>query len=404
MEQPRNILVVTYWSFSDALIQTYTLPYLKIIARHLPAGSTIHLVTLDKTPLADQPDLAEWNIELVRFQYKAFGIAGAWMGLRILLRLIGLIRRKRIRTIHTWCTPGGMIGYILSRLTGRELILDSFEPHAEPMAEGGTWNRNGLAFKTLFRYERLQLKRAKEVICAVEGMAAYSQKVYGITKPRYFAKPACVDLELFSEKNRKHPELLEKLGLQDKIVCVYAGKFGGLYLEQQTFDFFRAAFDHWGDRFRVLLLTSHSREEIAAYAEKAELPANAIVQQFVAHSDIPDYMGLADFAICPMKPLPSRRYGTPIKDGEYWALGLPVVITPGISDDSDIIAANDAGSIIPIFTPEAYARSVNDIARILSADRTEVYKRIRPLAERYRNFAIAEKVYAAIYASNPDSE
>ena len=42
----------------------------------------------------------------------------------------------------------------------------------------------------------------------------------------------------------------------------------------------------------------------------------------------------------PVKPVPTKRYCTPVKDGEYWALGLPVIITEGISDDSGIIREN----------------------------------------------------------------
>ena len=31
----KNIVVLTYWSFNDALIQTYTIPYIKIIKNYL---------------------------------------------------------------------------------------------------------------------------------------------------------------------------------------------------------------------------------------------------------------------------------------------------------------------------------------------------------------------------------
>ena len=400
MQEPHHVLVVTYWSFQDALIQTYTLPYLKIMAGKLPPGSTIYLVTLDKAPLAQQ-ELSQWNIVNVSLQYRPFGLKGMLMWAGALLGLVKLIRRKQVRTIHTWCTPAGMIGYILSVLTRRRLIIDSFEPHAEPMAEGNTWKRTGLAFRLLFYFEKRQLKRASEVICAVQGMIPYSQRTYGISKKRYFVKPACVDLGLFSWSNVKKPELVADLQLENTISCVYAGKFGGLYLEAETFAFFKAAYDHWGEAFRVLLLTNHSDSEIAAYSREAGLPSSVIIKRFVPHSEVADYIGAADFAICPMKPLPSRRYGTPIKNGEYWALGLPVVVTAGISDDSDIIAANGIGSVLTPLTPEGYRCSVLEIDRFLqSGTRAEHYARIRPIAERYRHFRIADAVYTQIYGTH----
>ena len=47
--KPKHILVLTYWSYSDALItKPIRLPYLKIISNILPPKSKIHLVTLEQ--------------------------------------------------------------------------------------------------------------------------------------------------------------------------------------------------------------------------------------------------------------------------------------------------------------------------------------------------------------------
>jgi len=49
----KNVLILTYWSYHDALIQTYTLPYVRIIKKYLPAKSKIFLVTLEQKKLVD---------------------------------------------------------------------------------------------------------------------------------------------------------------------------------------------------------------------------------------------------------------------------------------------------------------------------------------------------------------
>jgi glycosyltransferase involved in cell wall biosynthesis len=394
-----NILVLTHWDFDDALIQTYTLPYVKIIASKLPEGSEIHLFTLNKTK--KQPvDLSNWHIRAIHADYQRFGMKAAWDWFKIILKLTRLIRKQNISSIHTWCTPAGGMGYILSRLTGKKLILDSFEPHALPMIEGNTWKKGSFAFKILFRLEKLQLKRASEVICAVNGMIEHSQKTYGIKKNRYFSKPACVDLRMFSKEKVKNESLLKKLGLKDKISCVYAGKFGGLYFEEETFTLFKAAYAYWGNNFRVLLLTGHSDEEISTFCQKVGLPLSVVSKKFVRYDKVADYMGLADFALCPMKPLPSRRFGTPIKNGEYWALGLPVVIPPNISDDSDIIKENEIGAIWEETSEAGCMNAIKTIDTLLKNNtREELYQKIRPIAEKYRNYSIADAVYEEIYAT-----
>ena len=152
---PRQVLVLTYWSVSDALIQAYTLPYVRLMLKALPVGSTVHLVTLEK---GGAPSLlsSEQGVVVHPFRYAPFGTRAVPMILRVLWHCARLIRRERIDTIHAWCTPAGMLGHILSVLTGRPLILDSYEPHAEAMVENGTWRRDGLAFKVLFRSSDLE--------------------------------------------------------------------------------------------------------------------------------------------------------------------------------------------------------------------------------------------------------
>jgi hypothetical protein len=107
-------------------------------------------------------------------------------------------------------------------------------------------------------------------------------------------------------------------------------------------------------------------------------------------------MNLADFAICPVKPVPTKRYCTPIKDGEYWASGLPVVITKGISDDSDIIAQHDIGFVLQNLQPDEYQKAISKIDLLMQTPGTR--EKIREVARQYRNFRIAEEVYRLIYA------
>jgi hypothetical protein len=403
----RNILILTYWNYSDALIQTYTLPYLGMIRKNLPAGSTLYLVTLEKDQLSLQgPNysviktrLKEDGIEWLPFRYHRFGALAFfyWIGIGVKLGL--MILRKKIEVIHCWCTPAGAIGYVLATIFQRQLIIDSYEPHAEAMVENGTWNRRGIAFRLLFWLEKKQTNRADVLIATTEGMRGYAKEKYGVHVKQFYVKPACVDLDLFSEKDKKNSSLLARFGLKDKIVCVYAGKFGGIYLKQEVFDFFRQASIFWGDRFRVLLLTSHKREEINEFCQEAELSQEIVISTFVDHHDVPPYMGLGDFAITPVRPVPTKRFCSPIKDGEYWAMGLPIIIPANISDDSGIIERNGAGALLHSFSTQAYVESIEKIDTILQRPRPETIGKIRAIAVRFREFGIAAEVYNRVYGS-----
>lgn len=406
--KPVNILVITYWSYKDALVQTYTLPYLKIIKKYLPSGSRIFLTTLEQSHLrmgaeelrAATTVLGKDDISLVPFNYSKFGLKAMLKWLLFLWRLFRLCRRERVTHIHAWCTPGGAIGYILSKMTGLPLIIDSYEPHAEAMVENGAWPARGLAFRLLFFFEKLQSKRAAVVIATTAGMKAYAEEKYGAVLKRFYVKPACVDLDLFSQTDRKNPALLEEYDFKGRLVCVYAGKIGGIYLDREVFDFFAVASRHWGERFRALLLTDTPPRRIMELAQASGLDPSIVTVKFVAHALIPKHMGLGDFAINPVKPVPTKRYCTSIKDGEYWAMGLPVVIPPGISDDSEIISRHGIGSVIREFNEEAYLETVREIDRMLSAyPREDLYDKVRRAALEYRNFSIADHIYRDIYSA-----
>lgn len=393
-----NILVLTYWSYSDALIQTYTLPYVEMIRKVIPRESRLFLVTLENdSSISSNGGNREKTFEWLPFRYHRFGWKAFFSWGLALTRLMILIFRAKVKYIHCWGTPAGAIGYLLCTVTGRKLVLDSFEPHAEAMVENGTWTRESVAFRLLFYLEKKQAQKGEYVIAATQAMRHYAAQKYGVQIKNFYSKPAGVDLDLFSLSKVKKREVMASLNFSfDDIICVYAGKFGGIYLDQEVFDFLAVAAAFWRERFKVLLLTSASREEIDAYCRKSSFDSRKITVRFVRHGDVPLFLGVGDFAITPVKPVPTKRYCTPIKDGEYWALGMPVVIPANISEDSDIIEQHDIGAVLHSFDTVAYGKAVRKINDLLQTPRRLV---IRKVASDFRSFSQAERIYEGIYSS-----
>jgi glycosyltransferase involved in cell wall biosynthesis len=404
MKTSGNILVLTQWSFKDALVQTYTLPYINIIREIISPKQKIFLVTAEQEHIAlskteaDQVN-KEWekkNMMLLPVPYKRFGLKKIIASAGNLPKLIGVIKKEKIKTIHAFCTPAGGIAYLLSKFTGAHLIIDSYEPHAESMIENGTWKKNGLAYKILFFLERKQTQKARVLIGTTTGMKQYALEGYRVEVKNFYVKPACVDLVKFSP-SQKDPLLLKELDFENKIICVYAGKLGGIYLKEEVFDFIKLCYDRWKDDFRFLMLTSATKEEINTEMQRVKLPEKIVTSQFVYHDDVPRYLSLGDFAINPVKPVPTKRYCTSIKDGEYWAMGLPVVISPGISDDSGIIEKENAGVVVDLSDKVELARSIDKIEELLER-KDELKRKIRQIAIKYRSYDLAKKIYKEIYS------
>lgn len=400
----KNILILTHWSFQDALIQAYTLPYVFLIRKNIEADRKIILVTFEQDHLKMNSEvrkekiafLQSKGIELLTLKYTKFNFTLPLKALGYFYELISTIKREKIGVIHAWCTPAGSMGYLLCKLTGCKLIIDSYEPHAEAMVENQTWKRNSLRFHLLFYLEKKLSRFAKILISATEGMREYARQKYNFNPQNFLVKPACVNFTEFNRQNKKNESLLNKLGLNNKIIAVYAGKFGGIYLTVEIFHLLKAAENKWGENFRALLLTNHNINEISSWAKEADFPMEKVICKFVSHEEINNYIGLGDFAITPVKPIPTKRYCSPIKDGEYWALGLPVIITKDISDDSEIISKENIGYVLQTLNEIEYKKSIEKINELLTEDE-DLTNRIIKAAGNYRSFEIAEQVYKKIY-------
>ena len=393
------------------MIQTYTLPYLRIISENLDSNQKIYLVTFEKKRLSlntDEVDkarneLSKHNIVWLNFNYRKPGLSNYVGLIGKIISLYFLLFRKGISHIHTFCTPPGALGYILSLFSGRKLILDSFEPHAENMEEIGHWDRKSFKFRMLTWLENRQIRKAKQVICTTQGMYDYAKEKYNYQIPQniFHVKPACVDLDLFQPVSDEMKfKGKEDLGLaQDIVLAVYAGKLGGIYHDIEIFEFLKEAHNFWEGNFKFLMLTNTSREDINEFCKGVDLDPSVVISKFVTHAEVPHYLGLGDFGITPVKSVPTKRYCTPIKDGEYWALGLPVAITPNISDDSEIIEQNNIGSIFPTLDENGYRKVLNEINELLSKDKDELTKKIREISIKYRSFDIAKNIYRKVYGS-----
>ena len=405
MKLDGNILILTHWSFKDALVQTYTLPYVDIIRKIIPVDKKIIVVTAEQGKLAlneteKQTIRKEWdkrNMLLVPLSYKKFGIKKMIGAISQLLQLSKIIWKEHISVIHAFCSPASSFGYFLSKLTGAKLIIDSYEPHAESMVETGAWKRSGAAFQILFRLEKRLSKHAVHIIATTSGMKEYAKEKYDFDLKNFFVKPACIDFNTFFPRP-KNERLLHELKLADKVVCVYAGKLGGMYLNGEVFDFVKSCYNHWGDNFRFLMLTGESDEKVARHVQRIGIPPSVVVKRFVYHKDIPDYLSLGDFGINPQAPVPSKRYGSPLKNGEYWGMGLPIVISPKISVDSDIIEENSIGVVINLQEQSNHEVAVKRIDNLLKKySRKELQDKIFGIAKKYRSFEIAENIYPSIY-------
>lgn len=401
----RNVLFVTHWSLGSGLIHAYTLPYCKQIRSILGAKSKLYLLTSDTIEDTNdahkteklQSKLYASNIVHISHRYNQRGLKKLFYIVLQVAHLVYIIRRNKIDTLHAFCTPAGSLAVVLKVITGCTLIIDSLEPHAESMIETGTWNYKTISFYILFAFEWLQVRLANSAIATTNKMKSYCATRYRHLPANFFVKPACVDLDKFYT-TQSSAKLVSELSFQDKIVCVYAGKIGGIYLDFEIFHFVRICYQELGDTFRFLLLTESSADIVMELMAKYEIPPYIVYQQKVHPDNVPEYLSISHFALNPVRPIPTKRYCTSIKDGEYWASGLPVIITKDIGDDSDIIERLNIGYVLNELSYDEYRKALYHILDLLQLDESSLNRRARHAAEEYRSFASSALMYESVYS------
>jgi len=391
----------------EGLIQSYTLPYLNMM--NAIGCETIYLQTLEKKELQCTPSekkgykqqLAKHQQYWIPHRYIPFGLYAIANMFLLCVKLFLLIKKEKIDTIHAICSPSGMLGYVLSKLTKVELIIDSFEPHSALMLQSNTWKKSSLAYRMLAYFEKKQAKHAHVCIAANKSMKAYTLEHYGVNIQQFLWKPSCVSVDSFVVPVSKTKQLRQALGFgEDDIICVCASKIGGMYLTSEIFDFFEVAETYWKQKFKVLLLNNHPKAQLEELCFLSGIDSSIVIQHYVPHHEVPLYLSLGDFALSPLKPIPANYYTTPIKNGEYWAAGLPTVITKNISEDSEIIDKEKIGYVLENLTNETYLHAIHAIDRFLTHDdRDTICLQVRTVAKKYRSFTIAQKVYQQVYGN-----
>lgn len=394
----KRILFISYWSASEPLTGSTIVPYLKLMAA-MPSIERVLLVTVERGGLSTIDGIQGLN----GVEHLGIPTRFRWWGLLskvdLLLRmpflLARLVRRERMDLLNAKASLAGGIAHVVSRISHVPYMVESFEPHSAYMVDAGVWSRHGL-FSTVMRpLEALQKRHALFLVTVTQN---YRETLIaeGVDPARIKIIPSIVDLKQFAFDPVRRLGIRGELGWQNCIVGVYAGKFGGLYYDREAFAIFEQARAVFGERFRLLLLTNEPARKVYGRLGRAGFPVELVEVHFVPHEQVPQWLSTADIAFSTIRYITNGLYQSPVKDGEYWANGLPILLTTGVSDDHRIILREPwAGAIFDLDQPGSVEAALKHMAELYHAgvDR----ERIMGLAREYRSIDIARSVYAEIF-------
>lgn len=350
-----KILYIGYWGANEGLSQATVIPHLEILCAFEQVEKVIY-VSIERadTPLGVggsagytlpiHPKLTHVPLRANRTPFRLLN--KVWETLGFGHKLIQLAKEQDIDLVICRSSLAGNWGLQIHRRLKIPFVVESFEPHAEYMRELGIWKSWGPSYRYQHRMEEAQKREALHLYPVAEN---YRRKLIeeGVSPDKITTVPCAVDAEKFRFDPEARKRIREHLGLTDATTtAIYVGKFGGIYYSmEQAFRLFGQAHGHFQD-FHLILLTPESESAVRQAAHQAGFPDESLTVALVPHAEVPGYLSAADFAFSLHFPSPAMRYVSPIKNGEYWANGLPIVISEGIGDDAELVKTKELGVLL----------------------------------------------------------
>jgi glycosyltransferase involved in cell wall biosynthesis len=395
-ERDVHVLYVVYWGALEPLGRALVLPAVKRLAA---LGPRITLVTFDKPADAARPaDVQDADAALA-----AAGVR--WLSLRYHKRpqvpattfdvahgvARGVAERLRDRpdVVHARTFVGGLVGLPLSRLTGARLIYHNEGFYPDEMVDGGFWAEGSRPHRIAKALERRLYSRAD----AIFSLSRRGKEVIELLDPvrtsgtRVEVVPSCVDLDHFKPRE----PVAEGNG---RLRLVYVGSVGGRYLVDRMGAFARLARES-APGTRLDVITAAESAAVRAALSASKLPEDAWASKFVPYDRLPDELGVHDAGFCFHSHGLSAAGGSSTKVGEYWAMGIPVIATPGLGDVDEIIARERVGVVVRGHSDQAYRSALDELRRLLGD--AELPDRCRSAAERHYGLDEACRRQVAVY-------
>ena len=391
-----NILYLSYWEVNDPLTTSTVFPHLEI----LNSFANVNQIIFTSAERSGKPV----NVKIDLPKVKHIPLFSKNFNVNILNKIIDfitfqnqlkqIVRKYSIDIIIARGALAGALAYKLYRATKIPFFVESFEPHADYMKEAGVWGRYDLRYFFQRKWEQQQLENASGIMPVSANYKKHLTEQGGDSTLIYTI-PCCVPVDKFRFSPDKRNTIRNLLGISpNQAVGIYVGKFGGMYYDKESFQIFKQVFYNYKNDFKLIILSPDNKDSIIKRLKKEGIPEKNVFIGFAKHEEVPDYLSASDFAFALYKPSPSAKYLSPVKIGEYWANGLPVLCAGEVGDDSAIIRKEDAGAVFEP-NPASIDEGMKKINVLIADPSTRT--RIHNLAEKYRSFQIANNVYLHFY-------
>ncbi len=401
----KRILVVTTHALRDPLTEGLTLHFIKSCASEQveftlvtfegkklkPADSEIETI---KSEL-----LSGWNISWHPCTFHEGSVLNPKKFFSLLSSFFSLIfLNLRYKADHAFaiCSPSAAAIYLMNLLRKTPFSVYAFEPHAELMAELGIWKKSGANFRILNFFERKSAQSAKNLMTGTDAMINVFRSWN--VKAQLFKVPTGSDENLFHFDQTSRIHYRKKWGAENKTVVTYVGKFGGLYLSEELILFFASMFREDANLF-FMVLTPNDHESVRNWFIKNGVPENAFTISISPLTELTQRLSACDLGVIAYADVPSRKYCSPTKAGNYLMSGLPYLVQVGTSEDDLLAKRHKVGIVIEDFHQNKAKETLLSLKSLLSENREMLASRCVQAGRDERSNTRAVEVWQKIISA-----
>jgi glycosyltransferase involved in cell wall biosynthesis len=302
--------------------------------------------------------------------------------------MLGFIQQESIEILHAEALYAGHHSLRIAGKSGCRVVFDN---HGSLPEETQMRGGNQQWINRLEEVEKQLVKEADLFIMVSNGMHRFYETRYKTTIQSPQILPCCVHSHAFSLSYEKRDKIREEKGVSNRFVFLYLGTLSIWQWPTAMFGLFAHINKEFPESFLYMLIPEYDHAEAREYLERFEIHGDSYLLEEVPHDEVGQRIGLADAGFLLREPHPVNLVSSPTKFGEYLAAGVPVILTEGIGDYSEMADRMKVGLTLKVETgeiaPENFTR-IGSFIRDVQQNRGQWAERCREVSRRHLDWDV----------------
>jgi glycosyltransferase involved in cell wall biosynthesis len=280
-----------------------------------------------------------------------------------------IVEENDLTVVHAealYCTRIGL--HLKRQLPNLQLIFDCHGTTPEEERLGGA---HPTRVETMRGWERRALTESDLSVFVSQAMLQFYLKEYGLRSIPHIMVPCCVADERFPTPGVLSPVVLPA----NRLVFAYAGSMAAWQCGEEMLRLFAQLHKMDHEAFLLLLVPQADHKKARGYLLKYGVGEDNVLLADVSHEAVAPALQRAHAGFLLRKRNPVNQVASPTKFGEYLAAGIPVIMSDGIGDFSQMASDQRLGLVLSSRLMDLEEFPAEELRRIIEFTRGSMRER-----------------------------